>query len=318
MSSAPLVSVVIPCYDAEKWISEAVDSCLDQTYRPIEIIVIDDGSTDKSKIILQKYGAKIKLVCGSNQGGNYARNLGFSLSRGDYIQFLDADDYLLPEKIAHQVHFLQETKADVVYGDWQHQYHEPDDRVWQDDIHISGSQDDVLTSLLRNWWVSPAALLFRREAVLASGGWDESLQAGQDRDFFIQVALTGANIRYQPGCYSIYRRYGATTVSTGNRARWLQNHERLLDKVQGQLSERNQLTEARKQALALSYFSLARNYYGSSERAKQRELYAQVLTLDPWFTPQESRLYTTTYRLFGFDAAERLANLLRKQRQRGG
>ena len=74
--------------------------------------------------IIKSYGDKVIWETGPNCGGNHARNRGFALSKGEYIQYLDADDYLKPEKIERQVNFLKETSADIVYGDWQHQYHE--------------------------------------------------------------------------------------------------------------------------------------------------------------------------------------------------
>src|ERR1700722_9877011 len=104
-----LVSIIIPCYNAERWVQEAVESCLNQSYPNIEIIVVDDGSTDRSLEILRRYGPRIKLKSGPNRGGNVARNQGFALSSGRYIQYLDADDYLEPDKIARQVRFLDET-----------------------------------------------------------------------------------------------------------------------------------------------------------------------------------------------------------------
>src|SRR3954451_21632885 len=91
-----LVSIIIPCYNAERWLNESIDSCLRQTYRPLEIVVVDDGSTDKSLQILMSYGSRIKYVTGPNRGGNHARNTGFALTKGEYVQFLDADDYILP------------------------------------------------------------------------------------------------------------------------------------------------------------------------------------------------------------------------------
>lgn len=309
-----LVSVIIPCYNAARWLRESIDSCLAQTFRPIEIIVVDDGSIDDSLAIIQSFGAQIRFETGPNRGGNHARNRGFELSQGEYIQFLDADDYLLPGKIARQVRFLEETGADAVYGDWRHQYHEPDGRVWQDDVHISGDQEDVLGSLLAGWWVAPVGLLWRRKAVLASGGWDESLAAGQDRDFFQSVALAGADIRYQPGCHSIYRRYGAVTVSTGNRQKWLDSHLKILQKTEEKLQTTGRWTPGYRQALAHSYFHLARNFF-DRDPALHQHLYQRVLELDPHFSPQESALYNAVYAGLGFATAERLAGILRQARR---
>ena len=92
-----LVSVIIPCYNNEEWIAEAIDSALSQTYTPIEVIAIDDGSTDKSLEIIKSYGDRIKWETGVNKGHSAARNRGFSLSSGKDIQWLDADDYILPD-----------------------------------------------------------------------------------------------------------------------------------------------------------------------------------------------------------------------------
>lgn len=93
-----LVSIIIPCFNASRWIAETIESCLQQTYSNIEIIVIDDGSTDNSLLIIKNYENQITYQSIPHNGGNYARNLGLKLSSGEYIQFLDADDYILPKK----------------------------------------------------------------------------------------------------------------------------------------------------------------------------------------------------------------------------
>jgi glycosyltransferase involved in cell wall biosynthesis len=306
-----LVSVIIPCYNAERWVSEAIQSCFNQTYAPIEVIVIDDGATDKSLEVIKSFGNKIRWESGPNRGGNHARNRGFSISSGHYIQFLDADDYLLQEKIARQVSFLEESGVDVVYGDWRHKHFRTDDSSWLEEIAISGAQEDVLRALLSGWWVAPAALLFRRHVLEKTGGWDESLTAAQDRDFFISVAMTDAKIAYQSGCHSIYRRYGHHTVSTGSRIRWLDNHDRVLDKAVAALKATDRLKQDYRYDLALSYFSLARNYF-DLDRKKYEEAMTKVLTLEPEFCPQESRLYNAVQRWLGFRAAERLASWKRR------
>jgi glycosyltransferase involved in cell wall biosynthesis len=308
-----LVSVVIPCYNAERWVGEAIQSCLNQTYAPIEVIVINDGSTDKSLEMIQSFGDRVRWESGPNRGGNQARNRGFSISSGDYIQFLDADDYLLPEKIARQVAFLEASGADVVYGDWRHEHFRMDGTSSFEEIAISGAREDVLGALLSGWWVAPAALLFRRHVVEKTGGWDESLTAAQDRDFFISMAMTDAKIAYQSGCYSIYRRHRGETVSTGNRIRWLGNHARVLDKAVAALEARDRLKRDYRYGLALSYFSLARNYF-DLDRKKYEQAMGKVLALEPGFCPQESRLYNAVQRCLGFRAAESMASWKRRLR----
>jgi glycosyltransferase involved in cell wall biosynthesis len=295
-----LISVIIPCFNAEKWIKEAIDSCLRQTYPTIEIIVIDDGSTDTSLEQIKSYGDRVIWETGPNRGGNYARNRGFALSKGDYIQYLDADDFLLPEKIERQVKFLEESNVDVVYGDWRYQYHHPNGKVNLDGIKISRAQPDVLESLLSGWWVSPACLLFRR--------------AGQDRDFFTSVVMSGAKVGYQPGCYSIYRRYGNVTVSTASKTRYLENHLKILMKNEKVLSQRGLLNPVYKDALAQSYFIIARNYL-YSDFSKYTELLKKVLELSPNFTAKSTERtvwYSLAQKILGFRYLEKLVALIKR------
>jgi glycosyltransferase involved in cell wall biosynthesis len=306
-----LVSVIIPCYNAERWVGEAVASCLQQTYQPIEVIVIDDGSTDGSLDVLRSFGAKIRWESGPRRGACHTRNRGFSLSEGRYIQFLDADDYLLPEKIGRQVSFLEETGADVVYGDWRHQFHQLDGSVVMGERQVSGDQMDVLESLLGSWWTANMTLLMRREVVTRGGGWDESLEAGQDHDLFISVAMTGADVRYQPGCHSVYRRYGSATVSTSNRLRWLESRWRLFEKAEGKLNIEGRLSTEYRSALAHSYFSIARNYY-DLDRSEYARMLKKTLLIAPDFQPHDSRLYCFAQRILGFKAADRLASYKKK------
>ncbi|MGF1569925.1 MAG: glycosyltransferase [Nodosilinea sp.] len=253
-----LVSVIIPCFNAEKWLAEAIESCLKQTYAPLEIIVVDDGSTDGSLEIIRRFGEKIRWVSGPNCGGNHARNRGFQLAQGDYIQFLDADDYLYPEKIARQVQALDTEAGDFVYGDWQYQNHKFGDHVVLGEVQVAGAQDDLLASLLGLWWVATASLLYRREIVTRAGGWDETLPAAQDRDFLLSVVMAGGQAIYQPGCVSVYRRYGNVTVSTVSMARYVQSHLRVLQKAEHRLTAAQRHSKTYRRALAQSHFALAR------------------------------------------------------------
>jgi hypothetical protein len=202
-----------------------------------------------------------------------------------------------------------------VYGDWRHQFHHLDCTTSLGEVVISGQYTDVLESLLGNWWVAPVALLFRRKIVERAGGWDETLQAGQDRDFFISVALTGADIRYQPGCDSIYRRYEAVTVSTVSHPRWRESQERLLRKAEARLQQMDRLSPTYRAALARSYFVLARLYY-DLDRQHYRVLLDHALALYPDLQPRQSFSYDMTQRLFGFAAADRLASAQRRGRAR--
>lgn len=303
-----LVSIIIPCFNAEQWIAEAIESCLLQSYPFIEIIVIDDGSTDKSLNIIKSYDNNIFWETNSNKGGNYARNRGFTRSKGKYIQFLDADDYILPSKIEHQVNFLEKTKADVVYGDWRHQRHLSNGNILLEDIQLSGKQQDILESLLANWWVAPVALLFRREIIQKTGSWNENIKVGQDRDFLLTLAMNDARIIYQPGCYSIYRRYGNITVSTSSKIKYLENHHLIIKKAENQLLQKGTLSMKYRQALAQSYFELARGYLDINQPKNYSKLLEKILDIFPAFqvNNRHSKSYRLAQNILGFRQTERI------------
>src|SRR5580704_15422021 len=104
----PLVSILIPCYNAERWVAQAIESALAQTWPEKEVIVVDDGSTDGSLGIIKQFEARIRWETGPNRGGNNTRNRLLELARGEWLQYLDADDYLLPDKVGRQMKFLEQ------------------------------------------------------------------------------------------------------------------------------------------------------------------------------------------------------------------
>ena len=114
-----IVSVIMPCYNAEKYLPEAIDSVFNQSYNNVELIVVDDGSSDSSLSILQNYANRIILIEQENQGPDYARNRGIAASNGDFIAFLDADDYWAPDFIAKLLQSLLKENADIAYCGWQ-------------------------------------------------------------------------------------------------------------------------------------------------------------------------------------------------------
>ncbi|MGD1872013.1 MAG: glycosyltransferase family 2 protein [Mastigocoleus sp.] len=304
-----LVSIIMPCFNAQRWLQEAIDSCLTQTYPHIEIVVVDDGSTDDSLEIIKNYGDKITWKSlPENCGGSHARNQAIALSKGEYIQFLDADDFIFPEKIARQVSYLEETGADIVYGDWQHKFHLPDAMSYFGEVRVPGKQTDILESLLANWWSAIASLLYRRSIVEKSDSWDEGLIAAQDRDYFINAVINGAKVVYQPGCYSVYRSYGNVTVSTLSKPNWVKSHCYILKKAEQKLISCHIISKKYKQALALCYFQMAResllfDYY------QYRNLLKEVLIQFPEFKMNsKSVIYNFMQTYLGFYQTELIAS----------
>lgn len=191
----PPVSVIIPNYNYACYLREAIDSALNQTYRNIEIIVVDDGSQDNSAEVLESYSDKIKFIQQQNQGVSAARNVGFQASSGDYIAFLDADDVWLPQKIEKQIkRFLDDVELGLVH-------------VGLEDIDADGNKLKIHVDGLEGW-VSQELLLFKRPVILGggsgmliprkifeeTGGFDLQLSTSADWDIFYQISS-----RYQVG-----------------------------------------------------------------------------------------------------------------------
>ena len=117
MKSKPLVSVIIPVYNREKYLAEAIESVLAQTYRPIEVIVVDDGSTDGSADIAKRFGSPVRYYFQPNSGAGAARNRGIAVARGSFLAFLDSDDLWVEDKLTHQMAaFERHSDVDIVSG----------------------------------------------------------------------------------------------------------------------------------------------------------------------------------------------------------
>lgn len=184
----PSVSVVIPNYNYGIFLAQAIDSVLAQTYPNIEIIVIDDGSTDASEKVLDNYGDKIRWFKQTNGGVSRARNRGISESGGDFIAFLDADDIWLPEKIERQLKlFADDSEIGLVHCGFV-----DFDNAGSLAEHLDGMEGWVAESLLsyRRSVIlgGGSATVVKRKAIDESGGFDENMRIGEDWEFYYRIA----------------------------------------------------------------------------------------------------------------------------------
>lgn len=299
-----LVSIIIPCYNAQKWLREAIDSCLSQTHKEREIIVVDDGSTDQTVAIAREYGSRLILESlAQNQGVSYARNVGFQLSKGDYIQYLDGDDFLAPDKLKAQTEFLELTQADVAYGDWSFQIHKAG-KITRTKIQAT-EPADMVEALLGTWWVMTASYLVRRTAVAASGGWDVSLRANEDRDFFLALAIEGRRFAYQPGETAFYRRHRASAEAWAGKERWVIDQLRVMDKAVAKLKAQHDFPLNYQQALTQSYYPTLRKCLDFNY-ALYREKLVALLSYYPAFEAPADALYNRLQARIGFEKTELL------------
>jgi glycosyltransferase involved in cell wall biosynthesis len=203
-----LVSIVMPCYNNEAFVKEAIDSALNQTYPHVEIIIIDDGSKDGSVDIIRSFGDRILWESGLNQGAPTARNRGIALAQGKYIKFLDADDILLPDCIERQVIDASELPIDrqaIVYGDALRI-----DRQGNP-LPSYASQPrqatvDRIEHILAHCPLTSCPL-HQKAYLEAIGGFDPTLTRGQEHDLHLRLVLSGVEfVHYAHPAYQ-YREY---------------------------------------------------------------------------------------------------------------
>lgn len=197
MKKQPLVSIIVPTYNSAVYLREAIDSALAQTYRGVEIIVIDDGSTDNTKKILGPYiiDKKIKYIYQANRGLSGARNTGIKVARGEFIALLDADDIFLPNKIERQVlHMINNPTCDMSYCDLYHFWDDrPNELLKLNYKYYSGR--DVFPNLLRKSFIAPVTVVFRKKVFEKYGYFNEEIrQYAEDFDFWLRLSYRGANI----------------------------------------------------------------------------------------------------------------------------
>jgi glycosyltransferase involved in cell wall biosynthesis len=218
----PLVSILIPAYNAVRYIGQTLKSAQQQTWPNVEIIVIDDGSSDETLEIAKRFTTQNTRVVGRpHKGASAARNYAYSLCQGDYIQWLDADDLLAPNKIAVQLSYTNRDGDDrmLFSSAWDRFYYRPrrTDRnasaLWRDADPI----DWLSTRFEHHLYMPPACWLMSRTLAESTGGWDERLSLDDDGEFFTRAVLKSDAIRFVPDAWSFYR-INAGSLSTTFRS----------------------------------------------------------------------------------------------------
>jgi glycosyltransferase involved in cell wall biosynthesis len=179
------VSVIIPAYNADGFIDDAVTSALGQTARPLEVIVVDDGSTDSTRDRLLQYGSRITVHAQANQGVACARNAGARLASGDWLAFLDADDVWAPEKLARQ---LASADGPFIYSDRHNIGERGDLPLVQSEVTPMFDGDIFLALLMRGNFITASSTLVRRDVFFDVGGFFHELHGTEDWDLWLRLA----------------------------------------------------------------------------------------------------------------------------------
>lgn len=207
----PLVSIIIPVYNSASFVVEAVCSALDQTYQNIEVIVVDDGSTDNSLSLVETIHDERLRVCSQiNQGACVARNRGIAEARGEYVKFLDSDDVLYSDAVAVQLEQQSKLgKNEVVFGDFD--FIDENGKVFYQNVldertYLATDQD---IWFLTNWEMLITCPLHRRKYLLENKGFDNRLRGGQESFLHLKLSLKGIRFVYRPHRIFGYRSHQA-------------------------------------------------------------------------------------------------------------
>lgn len=196
MKNNPLISIILPVYNGEAYLAEAIESMLNQKYKPIEIIVVDDGSTDKGAEIIKRY-SELKYFFQTNKGTASARNLGIQKANSSFLAFLDQDDLWVEKKLELQVKaFMRNPETDIVFGHIK-QFLSPD-------IDESLKQKIFCPSLPMPGYL-PSAMLIKKEAFLKVGLFDSAWQIGEWANWYVRASELKLRIAMLPELVALRR-----------------------------------------------------------------------------------------------------------------
>jgi glycosyltransferase involved in cell wall biosynthesis len=310
----PLVSVIIPCCNGGPWIRDALRSIEQQDVTELEVVVVNDGSTDDSADIVAREFPHATLVTTANRGASHARNVGTAMARGAFVQYLDADDVLAPGKLGVQMSALEAARADVAYGGWQ----ELEDRA--DDGSVPGRVVDRQMGgepeieLFTDFWCPPAVYLFRRQMIEQVACWNERLPIIQDARFALDCALRGGRFVYCPGVMAWYRVRGASSLSRRDPIGFVRDCLRNATEVEAWWVEHGGLSPARGAALVKVYGHVARASF-EQDRPTFEVACQRLEGLSPGYVPAAPKRLAGAARVLGYRRAEAVAVWYRRAKR---
>jgi len=318
-ASKPLVSILIPAYNAHEWIADTLCSAVGQTWERKEIIVVDDGSTDQTYAIARQFEKKgVLVVRQENQGASAARNKAFSLSHGDYIQWLDADDLLAADKLAKQMDLTKQGigKRTLLSSAWGNFMYRPQNAkfsptpLWCDLSPVEW----LLHKMGQNVYMQTATWLVSRELTEVAGPWDTRLLGDDDGEYFCRVLLASDGVKFVPDAKVYYRSFGFDSLSyVGESVKKLEAHWLSMQLHIGYLRSLEQSERVNVACLQylrawlLCFYPEKRDIVSHAERMA-------VEFGDRLGIPSLSWKYSWVEKAFGWGVAKAMQRMLRRSR----
>ncbi len=300
----PLVSIVIPCRNAERWIADAIQSALSQTYSPIEVIVIDDGSSDSSRQIIESFSDDVVFEFLEQGGAPRARNKGWKLARGEYIHFLDADDILFPSCVKRKMELALSSGADIVYSGGFFYNLQADAGNYERQVPPGKDGAETIAHVIASTIVT-TLLLCTRKSCQAVKGFDEELVKGQEHDLLFRMSLGGFNLAYLPEPLSLNRTGHNPDSITSLTLHNPYPHEYLLRRFEERLRATSLWTPSVRAALACRFYRVGVEYLATGNRLQSAKLFQHATKLDQTFVSYLTRSRRWLVPICGAYLAER-------------
>ena len=279
----PTVSIVIPCYNNDSFVAAAIESALGQTYPNVEVVIVNDGSTDRSAAVINEYDDRAKVIHQENAGACVARNRGLAEAKGEWVKFLDADDVLNADCVALQLR-KAESRNIVVFGDCE--LIDEDGRSSPHPPHTetSGLEEGSLASL-DTFLMSPVLIsttLFPRRILIEHKGFNANVRRGQEHELHLRLFLKGIDFEYHPQvCFQYRQHLSPSRLSVARRRESFFNDFEQFEQLVRWTEEGPRRADARRNQLALgrTAWRIARRRLRYGERDRAALFFAEAIRL---------------------------------------
>ena len=256
------IACVIPVFNSASMVREAIESVLLQNFTEIQVVVVNDGSTDRSLEVAREFEPSVKVLTGPNRGVSAARNRGIAESASDWIVFLDSDDVLLHGTLRMRLEAAEAARADVVFCDWQDVVDGPDGAIGGSvkSVDLIALELKAEVACATHVWATTAALMYRRSLVEKIGGFREDLPILQDARLLFDAAYCGARFAHSPHVGARYR-VNSHSLSRGDPRRFWRDVLTNGKQIEALWRERGKLSLNQREALAGIYNLAARGLF---------------------------------------------------------
>lgn len=293
----PLVSVVIPVYNGERFLRDSLESVFAQTFHDYEVVCVDDGSTDGSYALLKQYGARLRVIQQANAGQSAARNAGVEAADGRFVAFLDQDDRWYPTKLAQQVAVLN-AEPDVVLVHCNYDRMNGDGKVFVAGVALVERESALASPLGRvigEALVFPSAMMVRRDRFQRVGGFDSELRGFEDFDLIARLKQQGRVVSL-PESGMAYRLHAGGFTRAGGMG-VIRSRERFLIRMRALYKGDDEKSVLIKRMLADCYSDWGMHDARNREPRKGWLRLAQSLQQDPWKFRTYSRLVRVSFQV---------------------